>query len=65
MKTSHLTHLGADRESPGSLSDPEEWTTSQIVGFIIDVIKDEFPRLQDWDFALTLHPPSQLDVARL
>eukprot|EP00975_Prorocentrum_lima_P023807 5010281-Prorocentrum_lima.AAC.1 len=28
------------RESIGSVSDPEEWTIAQIMGFIIDVIKD-------------------------
>eukprot|EP00975_Prorocentrum_lima_P065084 12901343-Prorocentrum_lima.AAC.1 len=32
------------------------------VGFIINEIKDEFTRLEDWDFELTIHFPSQFDI---
>eukprot|EP00975_Prorocentrum_lima_P014562 3087370-Prorocentrum_lima.AAC.1 len=46
-------------------SDPEEWTTPMLVGFIIDEIKDElndeFIQLEDWDFELTINFPSQFD----
>eukprot|EP00975_Prorocentrum_lima_P046143 9650441-Prorocentrum_lima.AAC.1 len=33
----------------------EGWDIAMIVGFIVDVIKEEFTQLGDHDFALTLH----------